>query len=146
MVRPAEFEYLLDNLPLLIHLDGVHAHVLAVVFVLRDRVLERLVNILEAVLQDVAEAEERGQADAAKLQIVHELLQIDRPVRVLGRVNPDVAAVGDREVSLSPPGNFVELGRVAGGPCVADVVRGPHAADWLVHMHNIICVTRRRFP
>ena len=52
--RLAEIEDLLDDLALLVHLDRIHADVVAGVFVLRDGRLERLVDVLQAMLQDVA--------------------------------------------------------------------------------------------
>ena len=68
LVRPAEVEHFLDDLPLLIHLDRVDAAVAALVLVLRDGGLEGVVNLAEAVLEDVGEAEQDRQADAAQLQ------------------------------------------------------------------------------
>ena len=50
----------------------------AVVLVLGDRGLEGVVDVADAVPQDVAEADEHRQADAAQLQVVDQLLQIDR--------------------------------------------------------------------
>ena len=73
-----KFEHLLDDLPLLVHLDRIDAAIASVVLVLRDRGLERVVDVAEAVSQDVAEADENGKVDAASLQVVDELLQIDR--------------------------------------------------------------------
>ena len=61
VVRPAEVEHFLDDLPLLVHLDRVDAAVAALVLVLRDGGLERGVDVAEAVLEDVGEAD-RGPA------------------------------------------------------------------------------------
>ena len=92
-VLPAEVEDLLDDLPLLVHLDRVDADVAAFVVVLRDRRLEGAVDVAEPVAEDVAEADEDRQLDAAQLQVIDQLLQVDRPGRVLGRVDEDVPAV-----------------------------------------------------
>ena len=77
LVGPAEVEHLLDDLALLVHLDRVDAAVAALVLVLRDGGLERRVDLAEAVLEDVGEADEDGQADAAQLQAIDELLEVD---------------------------------------------------------------------
>ena len=60
-IRTPEFEDLLDDLPLLIDLDGIHAHVTARVLVLRDRRAECLVDVLDPVLKDVSKPDQRGQ-------------------------------------------------------------------------------------
>ena len=60
--RRTEVQDFLDDLALLIHLDRVHAAVPAVVLVLGDRRLKRLVDVAEPVFQDVAEADEEREA------------------------------------------------------------------------------------
>ena len=57
VVRLAEVEDLLDDLALLVDLDRVDAAVAALVLVLRDGGLERGVDLAEAVLEDVGEAD-----------------------------------------------------------------------------------------
>ena len=70
---------------------------------LGDRALERLGDVLQPVLQDVAEADQRRQADAAPLQVVDQLLA-DRSARVGSFVRTDhqMAVLTDREISVSP--------------------------------------------
>ena len=69
VVRPAELEHLFDHLPLLVHLDRVDAAVAALVLVLGDGGLEGVVDLPQAVLEDVAEADQDRQVDAAQLQV-----------------------------------------------------------------------------
>ena len=57
VIRLAEVEHFFDDLPLLVHLDRVDAAVAALVLVLGDGVLKRGVNVAEAMLQDVGEAD-----------------------------------------------------------------------------------------
>ena len=76
-VRPAEVEHLFDDLPLLIDLDRIDAAVAALVLVLGDGAVKRRVDLAEAVLEDVGEADQHRQADAAQLQPIDQLLQID---------------------------------------------------------------------
>ena len=52
--------------------------------------LERVVDVAEAVPQDVAEPDEHGQLDAAQHQMICELLEVDRLGRVLGRMDQHV--------------------------------------------------------
>ncbi len=77
VVRLAEVEDFLDDLPLLVDLDRVDAAVAALVLVLGDGGLEGAVNLAQPMLQDVGEPDEHRKADAAELQPVDELLQVD---------------------------------------------------------------------
>ena len=79
---------------------------------LRDGALERRVDLAEAVLEDVGEADEDGKADAAELQAIDQLLEVDRARRILGRMHLDVPGAVDREVAVAPARNLVELARV----------------------------------
>src|ERR1700691_2913767 len=87
-------------------------------------------------LQDAAEPNQRRQADAAQLQVIDQLLEIDRPVGVFRRVNLDLSVVADREVALAPAGDFVQLGRVGSRPALTYIVRGPHPGDRMIHAHH----------
>ena len=78
MVRPAELDDLLDDGAVLVDLDRVHAAVLAGVAVLADRAVERAAQQLDARPQDVAEAEQDRQLDAARDELVDQLLHVDR--------------------------------------------------------------------
>ena len=109
VVRPAEVEHFLDDLPLLVDLDRIDAEVLALVRVLRDRRLEGVEDVAEPLLEDVAEPDQDRQADAAQLQVVDQLLQVDGLAGVLGGVHPDVAVRRDGEVVLAPAFDLVEL-------------------------------------
>ena len=86
-VRPAEVEHFLDDLPLLVDLDRIDAAVAALVLVLRDGRLEGGVNLAEAMSQDVGEADQHRQADAAQLQPIDQLLEVDGVGRILGRMD-----------------------------------------------------------
>ena len=127
-VRPPELEDFLHNLALLIDLDGIDTNVSPRVFMLGDGALEGFIDFLQPVLQDVPKPDERRQTDAAELQIVDQLFEIDRAAGVLGRVNPDLSVLADREVSVAPSGNFVQLGGIVDGPGLAHGV-GAQPAD-----------------
>ena len=66
-VRTPVLENFLHHLALLVHLDGINAAVAALVAVIVDRVLKRLVHFAEPVLEDLAEAEQNRQRDPAEL-------------------------------------------------------------------------------
>ena len=77
LIRPAELHDLFDDLPLLIDLDRINAAIIAAVLVLGDRALEGGVNLAQPLLQDLGEADQDRQIDAAQLQPIDQLLQID---------------------------------------------------------------------
>ena len=104
VVRPAEVEHLLDDLPLLVDLDRIDAEVLAFVLVLGDGRLEGPVDVGEPLAEDVAEADENRQADAAQLEVIDQLLQVDPALGILGGVDADVPVRSDGEVASCPSG------------------------------------------
>ncbi len=118
-VLAAEVEHFLDHLPLLVHFDRINADVFAVVLVLRDRGAEGVVDVANAVAQDVAEPEEHREPDPAQQQVVGQLLQIDGPGRILRRMHEHVPGRRDREVAFTPAVHLVEIGGVADGKCLA---------------------------
>src|SRR4030095_536931 len=111
-VRPAEVEHFLDDLALLIDLDGIDAEVLAFVRILRDRRLERVEDVAEPVLQNVAEPDQNRETETAKLQMFDKLLQVDGLVGFLRRMDADVSVRSDGKIVFPPPVDFVQL---AGG-------------------------------
>ena len=91
---------------------------------LGDRGLEGVVDVPQPVLEDVAEADQDRQVDAAQLQVIDQLLEVDRAAWILGRMDLHVAVLADREVALAPAGDLVQLGGVGDRPRFSDVVRG----------------------
>src|SRR6516165_1634226 len=55
--------------------------------------------------------------------MIGELFQIDGPLRVLRRVNEDVAIVGNREVAFPPAVDLVQLRRIADGEHISRLPR-----------------------
>ena len=109
LVRLAELQDLFHHLPLLVHLDGVDAAVAALVVVLGDGGLERVVDFAQPVLEDVGEADQDREVDAAQHQRVDQFLEIDGAGRILLRVDAHVPVVPDREIALAPAGDVVEI-------------------------------------
>ncbi len=58
------------------------------------------------------------QGDAAQLEIVHQLLEIQAAVGILVGVHPQVPVLADGKISLAPTGDIVQLGGFGGGPAV----------------------------
>jgi hypothetical protein len=115
-ILSAEIEHFLDDLSLLVHLDGIHAAVPALVLVLRDCALKCGVDLPKAVLEDVGEPQQDRGAEAAKLQAIDESLEVDAARRLFRRVHLEVPLFVDREVTLAPPVDVVQLGRFGERP------------------------------
>src|SRR6185312_13990597 len=107
---------LLDDVAVLIDLDRVHALVRALVAVLGHGATERFVELDDAVLEDVVEADEQRQVDAAAPHFVDELLHVDRRRRRSVGRDADVARVVDRKVTAAPRAHRIHLGRVGHSP------------------------------
>ena len=75
-------------------------------------------------MQNFAEADQDRQRDAAELQIVDQLLQIERAVRFLVGMHPEVAVVADGKIAFAPTGDVVKLAGLGGGPAVGRFAHG----------------------
>ena len=128
-VLPAEFQHFFDDLPLLVDLDRVDADVAAGVVVLGDGGLKGFLDVPQPMLEHVAKADQRRQGDAAHLQLIDELFEINRPAGLLRRMDVNVAVLADRKVSLAPSVNLVQLGCIRGRPRFSDFVRGTPLLD-----------------
>src|SRR5262249_7065271 len=107
---------LLDDVSLLVDLDRVDTAVLVLVVELADGGLEGVVDLANAVPQDVREAKEDGQLDAARLELLDQVEQVNRLVGTLGRVYVDVAGLVDGKVTFAPMFDAVHLQGVADLP------------------------------
>jgi hypothetical protein len=124
LIRPAVLEDLFHYLALLVDLNRVDATVVVLVVVLGDGVLERLVHLTQAVLQNFPETDQDRQRDAPELKIVDQFLQVDGAAGILLRVDQQVAVFADREVPLAPAGYVVEFCRLRGGPSIGGLANG----------------------
>ena len=115
-VLGAEVQHFLDDLPLLVDLDGVDAGVAALVLVLAHRLLEGGVDLAEPVLQDVGEADQDRHGQPAELEAIDQALQVDAAGRVLRRMDLQVAVFVDGEVALTPARDVVQLARFGDRP------------------------------
>jgi hypothetical protein len=104
--------------PLLVHLDREDANIAALVVVLADGGVERLVQLRKPLFDDLAEAHQHGQINAAQDELIHQLLQVNGPAGLFRRMNGEVAFLVDREKAFAPTRDVVEFGGVAYRPAV----------------------------
>ncbi len=82
VIGAAELEDFFDHLTLLIDLDRVNAAIAALVAVLADGVVEGLMHLAQAVLEDVRKTDQDGQRNAAPLQAYRPVAS--RSMRAIG--------------------------------------------------------------
>ncbi len=114
----AEIEDLLDDVPLLVDLDGINAAVGALVGVFRDGCLKRLVDFADAVPQDIGEAKQNRQLDAALLELVDQVFEVDGLLGAFVGMNGDMTPVVDAEVAFAPVANLVDFQGVLDFPSI----------------------------
>src|SRR5262249_42333263 len=112
----AEVTDFLDDVPLLIDLDRVDAAVFALIVELAHGGLEGVVDLADAMPQNVGEAKEDRQLDAARLELFDQVEQVNRLIGTLGRVYGDVAGLVDGKVTFAPVSDAVRLQGVADLP------------------------------
>ena len=100
--RLAVAVHLFDHQALLVHLDGEHRGVAILVVVLGDRLRERVVQMLEAVREDVGEAHDDRRGEVALLESLHDVEQVDLARRVHVRAHHEVAGRRSRRNSPCP--------------------------------------------
>ena len=126
VVGPPELDDLLDDVAVLVDLDRVDALVLALVAVLGDGAAEGLVQLDDAALEHVREADQQRQADAAPRHLVDQLLEVDLAVLDAAGVRLDVPGVVDGEVVVTPSLDAVDLRRVGDCPLLGDPSGAAH--------------------
>ena len=104
----------------------------------------KAVNVGQAVAKNVAEANQDWQPDAAQLQVIDQLLKVDRALRFLGDVRQHVSVGADREITLAPAFNIVQFGRVSGRPGIALSPGGGRPARRAHVSHDTIFAGRYR--
>ena len=79
-------------------------------------------DLADAMAEDVGEAEQDRQLDAAGLELVDEFLEVDRLLGRLVGMDGDVAGLVDAEVALAPVADAVEFEGVVDLPLLGRVV------------------------
>ena len=102
--------HLFDHQALLVDLDREHRGVAILVVVLGDGLREGVVQMLEAMREDVGEAHHDRRGELALLESLHHVEQVDFALGV--HVGPDHEVPGrvHAEVTLAPGVDLVELG------------------------------------
>ena len=101
--------HLFDDQALLVHLDGEHRGVAVLVVVLGDRLRERVVQMFEAVREDVGETHHHRRGELALLQSLHDVEQVDLALGVHVGAHHEVAGRIHAEIALAPGVDLVEL-------------------------------------
>ena len=109
MVRLAEIEDLLDDVPLLIDLDRVDAAIIALVVVFANGRAEGVVDLADAMAEDVRKTQQNRQLDAALLELIDQFLEVDRLAGILVGMNGHVPLGIDPEIILAPVANAVRF-------------------------------------
>ena len=104
----AMLDHLLHHGAHLIHLDRIDNEVLSLIAILLGRLLEAAGNLLDAVVQDVGEAQQHRRRNVAQLQFVHHVAQVNLYVVFAWR-HVHVALVVYTEVRRAPTVDVVEL-------------------------------------
>ena len=107
--RLAVAVHLFDHQALLVHLDGEHRGVAILVVVLGDRLREGVMQMLEAVREDVGEAHHHGRRELALFQSLHDVEQVDLALGVHVGAHDEVAGRIHAEITLAPGVDLVEL-------------------------------------
>ena len=99
----------------LVHLHGEDDEMLGLVVVLLGSLAETLVGLLDAVVEDVGEAQQHRSRDMAGRQLIDDLLQVHLHV-VLLRRHIDVSLIVDAKIAHAPPFDVVELFGIFNAP------------------------------
>src|SRR5262249_25694990 len=110
-----------DDMALLVDLDGIDAGVVALVFELLHGGAEGFLKLAHAMAKDIGEAEKDGELDAASLELIDEVLEVDGLVAELVGVNGDVSLVVDSEVAFSPMTHPIGFDSILDVPLVDQV-------------------------
>ncbi len=124
MVRLAKVEDLLDDVPLLVHLDRIDAAITALVVVLANGRAEGVVDLADAMAEDIREAKQDRQLDAALLELIDQLLEVDRLAGVLVGMNGYVPLGVDPEIVLAPVANAVRFQGIIDLPRIGESMFG----------------------
>src|SRR5262249_58998263 len=102
MEWPAEVEDLFHDVALLVDLDGIDAAVAALELELLHGAAEGVVDLADAMTENVGEPQEDRQLDSARLQLIDQLFEVDRLVGALVGLDDDVARLIDAEITFAP--------------------------------------------
>ena len=108
--------HLFKDRALLVHLDGENAVVTALEAVFLAGLVEALVNLLDAAVQDIREAEQHRSGDVAERKFLHQVVQVDVRAAFLEWVNCRVALLVDVEEVHAPTLDIVQVTGIVNAP------------------------------
>ncbi len=126
VVGAPELADLLDHVAVLVDLDRVDALELALVAVLGDGGLERLVQLDDPALEHVGEPDQQRQTDSAAGDLVDQLLEIDRRAVGARRMRDRITRLGDRKIVMAPVFGAIDLGGVRDRPLTRNADSSAH--------------------
>jgi hypothetical protein len=88
--------------------------------------VERLVEVLEAAMQEIAEVQEHRRAQTPLAQALHDFEQVHLAARRARGTHEHVARLRDLEEALAPAAQVVEVSGVIDGPRIDS---RPHAGE-----------------
>ena len=102
IIRLARVENFLHHFAELVHLHRKHAAIPALVAGLGDGTAERLIDGLDAMPQNILEADQQRKFQPARLGLLDYVRDVHRRARVLQRLGDDVAGVVDVKILRAP--------------------------------------------
>ena len=93
---------LFDDFAQLVDLDRKNAAVVVLVTEFAHRALEGAVDRMDAVTQEILEADDEGKPEPARARFVHDFENVDRAAVFLERANLGVAGGVDGEIASAP--------------------------------------------
>ena len=100
--RLARVQNFLHDFAQLVHLDRKHAAIFSLIIEFRDGILERLVDGLDAMPQNILKPDEQRKFQPAAFRLLDHVREIHRRARVLQRRGDDVAGVVDVKILRAP--------------------------------------------
>ncbi len=101
---------------LLVHLDREDAVVASVKAVFLTGLVEALVDLLDAAVQDIREAKQHRSGNVAERKFLNEFVQVDVRAAFLERVNCRVALFVDVEEVHAPTLDIVQVTGIVNAP------------------------------
>ena len=103
---------LFDHQTLLVDLDRKYRRVAVPVLVLGNGVAESLREMAQAVREDIGKTNHHRCVQVARLEPVHDFVQIDFAARVHAGADHHMAAGVDRKVTLAPGLDLIQVERI----------------------------------
>ena len=101
---------------LLVHLDRENAVVAPVETVFLAGFVKAFVNLLDAAVQDIREAQQHRSRNVAERKFLHEFVQVDVRTAILERVNRCVSLLVDVEEVHAPTLDIVQVTGIVNAP------------------------------